>query len=61
MRDPNRIYPFLMEIATLWEQHPDLRFCQLITILESNARKEYTCDPFYLEDNKIIEIIKKGI
>lgn len=33
MRDINRIEPFLKELQELWEQYPDLRFIQLITIV----------------------------
>jgi len=37
MRDPKRIRPFLDQLARLWEQHPDLRFGQLIIWLDGGS------------------------
>ena len=53
MRDINRIEPFLEILLKFWKQHPDLRFGQIVQILKGNC----TIDFFYLEDDKILEII----
>lgn len=55
MRDPNRIDPFLKELGEIWKtQCPDWRFGQFIynVVLD-------TGDPFYLEDDKMLERIKE--
>ena len=53
MRDINRIQPTLDAIKELWLKNPDLRLCQLLWwVTDSN-------DPFYMEDNVIIEKCKK--
>ncbi|MBE5858528.1 MAG: hypothetical protein E7301_00155 [Butyrivibrio sp.] len=39
MRDPKRIRPFLDEVAKVWEEHPDLRFGQLVMdVMPGNDR-----------------------
>ena len=54
MRDPNRIYPFCMQLAKIWsEKAPDLRFMQLI----SNLQNAIGNDGFYIEDDHILEIL----
>jgi len=45
MRDPKRIEPLLNELKKLWEQNYDLRFWQLLSILQ---HKE---DMFHVEDD----------
>ncbi len=52
MRDPNRIKPFLEEFEKLWNEFPDWRFCQLVVNL-------FGRDPFYLDDDVALEIIRK--
>lgn len=56
-RDINRIYPFCNQLAALWSQHPDLRFGQLITALSSYTDIEKRLDIFYIEDDKLMQII----
>ena len=54
MRDPKRIRKFCDEFATLWESScPDWRFGQIICNVFSGS------DPFYLEDDKAMEKIRK--
>jgi len=52
MRDPNRIKPLLEEIEKAWDQVPDWRFGQLIVNVLG-------IDPFYIEDDKILERFKE--
>lgn len=53
MRDINRIQPTLEAIKELWLENPDLRLCQLLAWVAEEK------DPFYVEDNIIIEKCKK--
>ena len=54
MRDINRIYPFCMQLAKIWsEKVPDWRFMQLISNLQSAIGN----DGFYIEDDRILEIL----
>ena len=52
MRDPKRIKKFCDELAEIWEsQCPDWRFGQLMCNV-------LTRDPFYIEDDKMLELFK---
>ena len=55
MRDINRIEPMMAEFTEFWKAHPDWRFGQLI----ANCIKAYdgrlNCDPFFIEDDKLLE------
>ena len=56
MRDPTRIRKFCNQLADIWETEcPDWRFGQLV----SNVFKtyEYTGDPFFVEDDEMMEFI----
>ena len=59
MRNPDRIEPFMNELAQLWKNSaPDMRFGQFI----SNALGEMASrhgDPFFWEENKFMEYIKE--
>ena len=55
MRDPKRITPLLTELEKQWERFPDWRFGQLI----ENIKRFYDIDDlFYIEDDKMLELIK---
>ncbi len=54
MRDPKRIKPFLELVETLWLQHPDLRFFQLLHMIKLQIPPV----PFYLEEDAIETGIK---
>ena len=56
MRDINRIEPFMNELTEIWYTVPDWRFGQLIENLKKFAEVE---DLFYIEDDKMLEILKK--
>ena len=55
MRDPKRIKPLLKNIEKLWSRNPDLRFGQLLVVLFGD---KFASNPFYIEDDKIIEILE---
>lgn len=60
MRDKNRIKPILELIEKFWVNNSDLRFSQMIAVIESriknNTGKE---DLFYVEDDLIhLELLK---
>ena len=58
MRDPNRIAHLLVLLGRLWKRNPDLRFAQIIEILKS---KLGTDDMFYVEDDDLINKLKRRI
>lgn len=60
MRDPKRIPVILKELGKLWEKHPDLRFYQLAQSL-TLLSKIRVGNPFYVEDDRVLEWIKRGI
>ena len=55
MRDPNRIPIMLEELKILWETHPDWRLGQLIVNI---SRAEGFEDPFFVQDDRLLEIIR---
>lgn len=55
MRDPNRIQKFCNRLAQAWRNVPDWRFGQLMV----NALGEMDVDPFFPEDDKMIEYLEK--
>lgn len=57
MRDPKRIKPFLAKLAELWNNNSDLRFNQLVSLINGGIRPE----SFYREDEAVLERIKKEL
>lgn len=57
MRDTDRIKLFCEELAKAWESNPDLRFGQLSINLATYALTRYGLDIFYIEDDKVIELL----
>lgn len=57
MRDPKRIRKFCARLATAWEQLPDWRFGQLMV----NALGTMGRDPFFPEDDEMIEYLEKYV
>lgn len=55
MRDPKRIKKFCDRLAKVWENVPDWRFGQLIC----NALGEMGKDPFFPEDDEMIEYLER--
>mgnify|MGYP004454134915 FL=1 len=59
MRDPNRIYKFCNELATVWATNaPDLRFEQFIAAVHCAIVIDGK-DPFYLEEDEMMKYINK--
>lgn len=57
MRDPKRIRAFCSRLATAWESRvPDWRFGQMICNIFGEMSLE--CDPFFPEEDKMIEYIE---
>ena len=56
MRDPKRIDVVLKGIKEYWEKHPDLRLGQ---ILCNFGRRVGMPDPFYLEDEDLLRLLKE--
>lgn len=57
MRDPKRIRKFCNRLAAAWEQLPDWRFGQLMM----NALGEMKRDPFFPEDDEMIEYLENYV
>lgn len=55
MRDKNRIKPFLERLEKVWNKVPDWRYGQLMFNVLNSMEK----DPFYIEDNKMIEYFEE--
>lgn len=56
MRNPNRIKPFLEKFEKLWNENPDFRFGQLVTIIASEMGYS---DIFFPEENQWEKQIEK--
>lgn len=57
MRDPKRIQKFCSRLARAWETLPDWRFGQLMV----NALGAMNRDPFFPEDDEMIEYIESYV
>ena len=58
MRNPERINNFCNQLAKFWEQHPDLRFGQVVELLKKYNRDRCgNPDIFYVEDFTILQMI----
>lgn len=57
MRDPNRIYPFLIKLGEYWSAVPDWRFGQFVlNVFESDEASG--THPFYIEDDKMLKVFE---
>ena len=55
-RDPDRIQLIMLLINEIWQQHPDLRFGQLVELFLKYLNTE---DMFYVEDDVFKETLEK--
>lgn len=55
MRNADRIPEVLNQFEKVWKLFPDWRFMQLI----NNIQRAYGHDMFYVEDDKLIELLKE--
>lgn len=53
MRNIERIPVVLEKIKSVWLQNPDLRLCQLL----ENVKPDSLNDMYYIEDDKLIELL----
>jgi len=57
-RDPARISIFLNHVEKLWKKFPDLRFTQVVSMIETQAKEMFKkVDIFYLEEQSLLEVI----
>lgn len=56
VRNPDRIPVILDELREFWNQHPDWRLGQIVANLNYEATG--TNDPFYIEDDVLLELLK---
>lgn len=59
MRDPKRIDEFMNVLTELWKKFPDWRFGQMITNFFGFVNSETNADIFYIEDDKMLELLKE--
>ena len=58
MRNPNRIDDFCKRLAKAWKELPDWRFGQLMSNCLGEMHKVSGKDPFFPEDDEMIEWIE---
>jgi hypothetical protein len=59
-RPIERIKPFLDKLSELWLKFPDLRFAQIVNLIEVKSKEMYQIqDIFYLEEVQIAQVIKE--
>lgn len=58
MRDPNRIPDALAILGRVWYEHPDWRLGQVIANAVRAHDGRANCDPFYIEDDDMVEALK---
>ena len=63
MRNPNRIPKVLQAFEEVWTQYPDIRFWQILPVLQSYVNavngQPQNSDLFYLEDDEFLKILEK--
>ena len=59
MRDKKRIQELLNAFEKVWEQHPDLRFWQIL--FKFNHEYNKGKDMFYIEDDEFINFLKSQL
>lgn len=63
MKNPDRIGEVLGLVGEIWSKHSDLRFFQLVSVLQScvNADNEQpsNSDVFYVEDDVLLKSLRK--
>lgn len=60
MRDPKRIADFEKIFYQLWNSVPDWRFGQLLCNLYGFMYEKSGKDPFFIEDDKGLELLRKA-
>jgi uncharacterized protein YihD (DUF1040 family) len=57
MRNPARIPPMLDVLQALWEQHPDMRFLQMVEWIMHEVESEVEYGGFYAEDDIVERVM----
>lgn len=58
MRDPKRIYQFYADLSEVWSNVPDWRFGQLVMNLLGDYIRDTKSDPFYAEDDELMQFFQ---
>ena len=58
MRDPERIETIINELEKYWKKNPDYRLGQIIANCVRDGTGRVNCDPFYVEDDLIFNVLK---
>ena len=59
MRDPKRIKTIIKKLEEYWSKNPDLRLGQIIANCVRAHDGRLNCDPFYIEDEDLVDGLKK--
>lgn len=59
MRDPKRIKTIIKKLEKYWSENPDLRLGQIIANCVRAHDGRLNCDPFYIEDEDLVDGLKK--
>ena len=59
MREKERIDRILEKLEKYWKANPDLRLGQIIANFVRMSTGQLKCDPIYIEDNIIEEVLDK--
>ncbi len=59
MRNPDRIKPFIKKLENYWLDNPDLRLGQIVANCIRAYDGRLNCDPFYIEDNELLNGLEK--
>lgn len=59
MTDPKKIDSVIEVIANVWKKYPNLRLGQLLSNAVHIGMDNDLIDLFYIEDDKLIEMIRK--
>lgn len=51
MREQSRVPRIMSKLTMIWQLHPDLRFGQLIALVDSRMGELTNTDSFYIEDD----------
>jgi hypothetical protein len=62
MRPVERIEIFLSKVADLWRLFPDMRFSQIVILIEDEVRSRLGVkDIFYVEETELAKVINEVI
>ncbi len=59
MRDPKRIHEIIVYLELVWEKNPDLRFFQVVAMIEDKLLAGRNVSAFYAEDDRVIKALEE--